>query len=284
MSEPAFAISQVTTLAQPFDDDLATYSHGGAGGIGIWEFKLPERDDAEVLERVRASGLRVTNCVPTVPSILPLPRIEGPPDAAERVDAYCTSLRRLAAFEPDCLVLLTGSAAGFPDARGRVVEALRRIAAEAARAGVRVALEPVQREGGDDWTIVSTLGEAAALLAEADVPSIGLVFDTWHLWNTPYETELERHAARVAGVHVADWREPTRGWADRVLPGDGIADVPRMLAALERAGWRGAYDLEIFSDNGAFGDAYPDSLWDVPAPDLVARGRQAFLACWERRA
>ncbi len=80
-----------------------------------------------------------------------------------------------------------------------------------------------------------------------------------------------------------DWREPTRGWADRVLPGDGVADVPAILAALERAGWDGYYDLEIFSDNGAFGTAYPDSLWDVEPAELVRRSRESFTQCWEER-
>jgi sugar phosphate isomerase/epimerase len=85
------------------------------------------------------------------------------------------------------------------------------------------------------------------------------------------------------GVHVCDVREPTRCFADRLLPGDGVADVPRILGLLDRAGWDGFYDLEIFSDNGAFGNALPDSLWDVPADELARRGRTAFLDCWERR-
>ena len=54
-----------------------------------------------------------------------------------------------------------------------------------------------------------------------------------------------------------------------------------MLAALDTAGWTGPYDLEVFSDNGAFGNAYPDSLWDVPAAELAVRGRNAFLEAWQ---
>jgi hypothetical protein len=48
-------------------------------------------------------------------------------------------------------------------------------------------------------------------------------------------------------------------------------------------GWEGFYDLEIFSDNGAFGSAYPDSLWDLDAAELVRRGRDAFNSCWSKR-
>ena len=55
-----------------------------------------------------------------------------------------------------------------------------------------------------------------------------------------------------------------------------------MLRALDGAGWDGFYDLEIFSDNGAFGNAFSDSLWDVPAEELASRGREAFLSCWKQ--
>ena len=54
-----------------------------------------------------------------------------------------------------------------------------------------------------------------------------------------------------------------------MLPGDGIADLPRLVGALDAAGWDGYYDVEIFSDNGAFGTTYPDSLWDVQPTDLA---------------
>ena len=91
------------------------------------------------------------------------------------------------------------------------------------------------------------------------------------------------HGHRIVGVHVNDWREPTRGWADRIIPGDGVADIAGILAALERAGWRGDYDLEIFSDNGTFGNAYPDSLWNVEPRELVRRSRESFMHCWQER-
>ena len=113
---------------------------------------------------------------------------------------------------------------------------------------------------------------------------VGVLFDVWHLWESDgLEQHLRAHADRIVGVHVSDAREPTRSFADRLLPGDGVADVPRVLGLLDRAGWDGFYDLEIFSDNGAFGNAVPDSLWDVPAVDLARRGREAFLRCWAGR-
>jgi sugar phosphate isomerase/epimerase len=285
-SRPRFSISQITTLTQSFDDDLRTYADAGLDGIGIWEIKLPDRDDAETVERVRESGLEVTNCVAAIPSILPLGLMSGPADPHERVEAFCASLHRLARFEPHAVALLTGSPRGLDPERAReqVVDGLRTIAAESERAGVRVGLEPVNRVGGEDWTIVNSIPEALELLEQAGDPRLGVLFDVWHLWDTPtLFDDIEAHVGRFVGVHVTDWREPTRSWADRVLPGDGVADVPRILGALDRAGWRGPYDLEIFSDNGTFGNAYEDSLWDVPGPELAQRGREALRRAWEER-
>ena len=257
---------------------MRAYAAAGADGIGIWELKL-ENDD-EALEALDESGLGRASAIPAIPSILPLPLMEGPADPQERIEALCASVHRLARFGPGGIVCLTGHG----DDRDTVVEGLRTVGEEAQRAGVRLGLEPINSVGGEDWTMVSSLGEAVELIDEVDHPSVGIQFDTWHLWNTPNVLDdIERHAHRFVGVHVGDWREPTRKWADRVLPGDGVAGVPRLLGALEAAGWDGFYDVEIFSDNGAFGDAWPDSLWDVPADELARRAKESFERVWDAR-
>jgi sugar phosphate isomerase/epimerase len=275
---PRFSISTITTLPASLEVDLRAYRDAGAEGVGIWEIKLEEGREDEHLAALRESGLESTNAVPAIPSIAPIP-IPGPETAAERVEAYCAGLRRLAPFRPSAVVLLTGAGE-----RGAIVAGLRRIAAEARDLGLRIGLEPYSRHGGEPWTIVSTIPEAVELIEEAGVSDdVGILFDVWHLWDSDgLEEHIEAEIGRIVGVHVNDVREPTRSFADRVLPGDGVADVPRILAALDRAGWEGFYDLEVFSDNGAFGNTFPDSLWDVPCPELARRGREAFLSCWKQ--
>jgi sugar phosphate isomerase/epimerase len=259
---------------------VRAYAAAGVDGIGIWEIKLPAGGEAEALEQLEASGLGSAAAIPTVPSILPLPLMEGPEEPQRRIEAICASLHLLAQFTPSSVVCLTGPG----EDRDTVVEGLQTIGEEAARLGLRVGLEPVNRIGGEDWTMISSLSEAVELLDDADRPALGIQFDSWHVWNTPELVEdIERYANRFVGVHVADWSEATRGWCDRVLPGDGVADLRGILRALDRAGWDGYYDLEIFSDNGTFGNAWPDSLWDVPAEELARRGKDAFERVWEAR-
>ena len=283
---PAFSISQISTLTSAFAEDVDAYREAGADALGVWELKVGDDGDNAALEQLEASGLGSAAAVPLIPSILPLPLMEGPVDPSERVEAICASLHRLSAFRPSGVVCLTGPAGALDPSRARelVVDGLRTIAEEAQKAGLRVGLEPINRVGGENWTIVSSIPEAVELIDEVDRPALGIQFDAWHLWNT--ETvldDIEREARRFVGVHVADWREPTRTWADRVLPGEGVAGLPAILGALDAAGWTGYYDLEIFSDNGTFGDAWPDSLWDVPAEQLARRGKEAFERVWGAR-
>jgi sugar phosphate isomerase/epimerase len=248
------SISQITTVSQSFADDLDAYKAAGADGIGIWELKL--EDDS--FDRFCASGLAPATAVPAVPSILPLPLMEGPEDPAERTEAICAGIRRLAPFEPPCVLFLTGPGGD----RAAILDGLRAIADEGKRSGVRVALEPIQREFADFWTTVSSLDEAAALIAESGA-DIGLIYDTWHLWREPLE-QIERHRDRIYGFHVADWRQPTRNTNDRVLPGDGVIEFGPILDAVR---WEGLVDLEIFSDA-----ELPGSLWRNEPAELAAEG------------
>ena len=248
------SISQITTVTQSFAEDVEAYRAAGADGIGIWEMKLA--DDS--LERFRASGLEAATAIPAVPSILPLPLMEGPADPSERVEAIRACIRRLAPFEPPCVLFLTGPG----DDRATILEGLRAIAAEGRACGIPVALEPVQREFADFWTVVSSLAEAAALIEEAGA-DVGLMYDAWHLWREPLE-EIERHRDQIRGVHIADWREPTRNTNDRVLPGDGVVEFGSIFEALR---WEGLFDLEIFSDS-----ELPGSLWREDPRELATRG------------
>ena len=282
--EPRVSVSQITTVRSSFADDVRLYAAAGLDGIGVWELKLGEDGDARALEALAASGLASASAVPNVPSILPLPLLGGPDDPAERVEALCASLERLAPFRPGGIICLTGTGEGRDpdDARRVVVDGLRTIAREADRLGLTIALEPYQRHGGGPWTIASSIPEAISLIDDAgNPPALGIQFDVWHLWNTPtlYD-DIAAEVHRFAGVHVCDYRDPTRGWADRALPGDGAADVPAILRALDAAGWDGLYDIEIFSDDGTFGNAYPDSVWAAPAEETLARARAAFERCW----
>jgi sugar phosphate isomerase/epimerase len=281
---PRVSVSQVSTLHAPFEDDVRAYAAAGLDGIGIWELKLGDGPVDDALAAFEASSLAAASAVPVVPSILPLPLLAGPDDPRERIESILGSLHRLAPFRPSGIVCLTGSGEGRePDeARTIVADGLRELGREAASLGLAIALEPYQLDDCGQWSIVTDVPEALELIADAgDGPALALQFDVWHLWNTEtLHDDIAAHVDRFAGVHVCDRRDPTRGWADRELPGEGDADVPAILRALDDAGWRGLYDIEIFSDDGTFGSRYDDSYWQLDPTDFLARARSSFDDAW----
>jgi len=260
-----FSLSEISTVNASFEEDVAAYAAAGFDGIGIWEFKLPT-DDAANVALLHRAGLAVANCVPSVPSILPLrlPGMEGPPDVRERISSLCASIRRLAPYEPESVLVITGPTADA-DSRQIVVEGLRQIAAAADEAGVRLGLEPIHPSQRDTVSFVNSIAQAIALLEEAGLDDVGIMADTYNLWHEPPEA-LRRVAKRITGLHVAD--EPDEaGRTDRVLPGEGGMHSAELVHALVDAGWNGYLDVEIFST--------PDRFWALPVDEAA---RQAHAA------
>ena len=79
------SLSEISTVGASFEEDVRAYAAAGFDGIGIWEMKLG--DDEADLRTLRSAGLRATNCVPNVPSILPNSVIDGPDDVEERIES-----------------------------------------------------------------------------------------------------------------------------------------------------------------------------------------------------
>ena len=266
------SLSEISTVRGSFAADLDAYAAAGFDGIGVWEMKLGD-DDAD-LEALRGSGLRVTNCVPVVPSILPNAVIEGPEDVEERILAMCASVRHLARFEPDCVLCLTGPAGerDETEARELVIEGLQRIATAAADTGVPLGLEPIHESQRDQLTLITTIPETLELLDEAGLPGVGVMVDLWHLWDTPHiKRHLVENVDRITGVHVADWYADGR--SERALPGQGIARPEELIEALARAGWAGAWDVEIFGEPGN-----AESFWSLPVEEAARRAYDALEA------
>jgi sugar phosphate isomerase/epimerase len=266
------SLSEISTVNATFADDVKAYAAAGFDAIGLWEFKLPEDDEANVA-LLREHGLGVSVCVPTVPSVLPLaiPGMEGPDDVEERIHSLEASVRRFAAYGPACVACLAGPLGGRSEAEGTalVVEALTRVGAAAGAAGVRVGFEPIHTSQREEAGFVTTLAHADDVLAQVDASAVGILFDTYHLWDDPDALPwIAANAARIVGVHVADWPSPDRG--DRVLPGEGICRVRELVAALAAAGWDGALDVEIFST--------PELFWGLPVDKAARQAHESAVA------
>jgi sugar phosphate isomerase/epimerase len=286
-TEPKLSICEFTTPDTSFERDLELCREAGATGVSICEFKLREGDEHRQRDAFEASGLHAALCMPSNISPLPASRaFPGPTDVSERVELMCGSVRRLAPFRPATIVVLTGSGEGRApaDARRAAVEGLRRVATLAGELGTRISLEPQRVDLVPGRSLVTTIPEAVEFVAEVDEPAIDVMYDVYHLWDTDDVVALsERHARAFGGVQVSDWRAETRGFMDRLLPGEGLIDLPVLLRALDEGGFAGWFDLEVFSDDGRYGSDYEDSLWKRPPSELVRDGLAGFRRAWDAR-
>ena len=266
------SLSAISTPNASFAEDVAAYAAAGFDAIGLWEMKLPD-DDAANVALLRAAGLAVSNCVPTVPSFLPLaiPGMEGPEGPEERIRAICASIRRLAAYEPGCVLCLSGPLGGRAKAEGRaiVTGGLRRAADAARDVGIRLGFEPVHPAQRETAGFVTSLADALALLDEAGALDVGIMADTFNLGHEDVAA-IVAAAPRFTGLHVADeLAEPLPGV--RALPSaDGRS--AELVRALRASGWDGTLDVEIFST--------PDAFWSLPADEAARRAyASAFALC-----
>jgi sugar phosphate isomerase/epimerase len=288
MAKPKFSVSEITTFHQTFEEDLAAYAAAGVEGIGIWEFKIAEGDDAETLAKLKDSGLKATTMIPSTLSVHPVP-FPGPDDPAERVEELCATIRRFAPFEPEVVLVLPGAPAEGSDpaeARRVTVEGFRKAAKVAAEHGLTLGMEPLHREIYGTWTTVYTIPQTIDLIDEIGEPNVKVLYDVYHLHDTDNVlADTVKYGDRISpSIHICDWRDVTRNDFDRVLPGDGIIDLEGIFGALDAAADPRWVDLEIFSDDGSFSEMdFEDSLWKEPAADVLARAKAGFDKAWAAR-
>ena len=281
---PKYSICELAFPDTTLEEDIEIAAKGGATGLSIDEAKIGSRDLGELADRLHAAGLQAAGCIPAVMSFLPGERISGPDDVEERVQLMCQGLRRLAVLQPTSVLCLTGPRGSFSPARARAlaIKALRRLAAVADEVGVPLSFETFRHSEPQNFSIVFGLEQAVELLEDAGLPHAALCYDIWHVWDSSDRIlALTRQLApRINLVHLNDYRRPTRTWNDRVLPGDGVVDLPAVFAALRDGGYDSWFDLEVFSDDGRWGEDFPDSVWKLPWPEQARRGYDGLMQAW----
>jgi sugar phosphate isomerase/epimerase len=268
-----FSVCQLGLPETSFEEDVELCASLGIG-LGVDEGKLPI-DEQEGAATLAAAGVPSTIACPGTLTLLPTAAVAGGPDYDTRLEEILTGIRRLGPTNPATVFIITGPVGelGHDQARGMVVEGFREASRVAKEVGVTLSFEIMRPSYAEDWTFVHSVPDALDLIADVD-PDLQIVLDTWHMWDSPDILSLiAKHADRIAGVQLSDYRTPFRMNMDRVLPGDGVIDLPAMVEALESNGFTGWYDLEIFSDT-----ELPDSLWHRPAHEWVSDGKQKFAS------
>ena len=177
-------IAQVCSLSSPFEKDLEDYSAGACRSIELWLGKLDTYLERHSTDEVRTLLADLEMTAPVASFQGGLLASQG----AHRQEHWASFQRRLAL----CQALGIGTLVVAADIPGpleqqdieRVQLSLRQAGELAGRHGVRLALEFQGRSA-----LANNLQTAAALVAEADQPSLGLCFDVFHYYLGPSKTE-----------------------------------------------------------------------------------------------
>jgi sugar phosphate isomerase/epimerase len=178
-------------------------------------------------------------------------------DAAGRqaaIDDNKRAIDEAAALGAECLVLVVG---GLPNgsrdiggARQMVADGLAAILPHARASKMPLAIEPLHPMYAGDRACVNTLAQALDMAGQLG-PDVGVAIDTYHVWWDPaLEAQIARagREKRIFGYHICDWLVPTRDLLlDRGMMGDGVIDFKRIRSWIEKAGYQGLTEVEIFS-------------------------------------
>jgi sugar phosphate isomerase/epimerase len=140
------------------------------------------------------------------------------------------------------------------------------------QAGVRPSMEFLGFVDGiknvsSAWTIASGSGD----------PTATVVADVFHMMRGGGSVDdlLTLPGDRVACFHIndlpADPPPLAQSDADRVMVGEGIADLPRVIANLRKIGYRGPLSLELFNR----------ALWEQDPAEVITRGLERIRSLVE---
>ena len=239
----------------PVEQSIEAIAAQGFGGIALWRREIEGQNVSVIAKRIRDAGLKVTGyCRSTY---LPSLTRDG---LQVNIESNRRALEDAAVLGANSFVMVVG---GLPrgskdiaGARAHVVEGTAQLLEHGKKLGVKIALEPLHPIYTAERSCLTLLSEALDMCRQIEgsvsAPSLGVCLDVYHVW---WDPNLKRDIVRaglekrIFGFHVCDWLVPTRDVLnDRGMMGDGVIDIPSICAEVEKAGYQGLIEVEIFSD------------------------------------
>lgn len=260
-------VRQQYTMGQAVDACLAQ----GITAIAPWRDQVQLTGLAEAAEIVRSNKLRVTGLCRG--GMFPAADKAG---LAAAIDDNKRAIDEAVALQADCLVLVVGGLPGdshdIGAAREMVVDGIAAILPHARASRMPLAIEPLHPMYAADRSCINTL-EQALDLCDLLGDGVGVAIDVYHVWWDPklYEQVMRAGAGgQILAHHICDWLVPTRDLLlDRGMMGDGVIDLRSIRSLIERAGYHGPQEVEIFS---------AQNWWKRPGEEVLATCVDRFLS------
>ena len=225
------------------------YAAAGIRAISIWRHLLEGKDLSNIKKLLIKSKIEVVSLVRGgfFPAV----------DQEQRVLALednRLAIEQAAALGGPQVVLVCGTDPNqsLKVSRQQIKEGIIALIPQAERLGVKLSIEPLHPMYAGDKSAIVSLGQANDLSEEIESPWVGVAIDVYHLW---WDDQLEKEIYRcgksgnIFAFHVCDWRVPTTDFlTDRGLMGEGCIPVKQIREWVEKAGFKGYNEVEVFSE------------------------------------
>jgi sugar phosphate isomerase/epimerase len=249
---------------EPIDVVAGRIAEAGFIWITPWRREIDERHPERAAEAIRAEGLRVRGYCRT--------SAFAHDTAAERqtaIDDNRRALETAAVLGASDLIAVVGglaaSSCDIDDSRSQILHGLEALLPTIEATGVRVTLEPLHPFYAADRCLLNTIAQAREWCdtLDPDRQHLGIAVDAYHVWWDPALSQsIASASGRLRAFHVCDWlRHTQEPLLDRGMMGDGVIDLRRLRTMMERAGFDGLVEVEIFSKD----------RWWTDDPDVVLR-------------
>ena len=172
---------------------------------------------------------------------------EPNPKFAENLEAFRKRCEQFAELGAPLVYSPCATSAKFnSDDYTRSPERIRKVAEVARQFQLKVAAEFVRSS-----TFMASLPTALRLHRETAHPNFGILFDCYHFWSGPSKMEDLNmiRPGEIIHAHLNDTQDLPRELLDlqsRVVPGDGVAPLARILRKLVQKGYSGPISVELF--------------------------------------
>ncbi len=242
------SLSQLTTMRWSLPEQVLQLKALGYDGIGLWRPKVSGFGEELAADVIRDADVGVSS-LSFVGGFTGRHGFSFQDALADARDAICEA--ELLGAEN---LIVVGGARNhhtIRHSRRLVTEALRELSEFAMLHGVRLSLLPMHNFFAPTWTFLHTLDETLELLDNVNHPSVGLAFDTYHLWREPHLIERIPELVPLTGVvQISDSRRAPQTDSDRCFPGEGRIPLHDIVRAFRQAGYEGYFDVQVWSDEG----------------------------------
>jgi sugar phosphate isomerase/epimerase len=259
-----------TITTKPWDIETAArkFSDAGVAGITVWRDAMRNQNPVHVKSMLTDLNLKVVS--------LCRGGFFASQVASEREAAITDNLRAIDeayAIGAPMMVMVCGAdpRQTLNDSRSQIAEGINACLEHACAAGVKLTIEPLHPMYAGDRSAINTLGQANDMAEALASPWVGIAVDVYHLWwDDRLEQELIRcgEKGNLSAFHICDWKSPTIDMLnDRGLMGEGCINLKQIRGWVEKAGFEGFHEVEIFSN----------LFWKTDQDDFLARIKEAYF-------